>query len=310
VLEVPTVADRLARRWPGCSWSKQSNRSSIRTPTAIGRRSPRWTPSAPVGSAVGGLTGSLTWTSPDRRTQHRHSAGDYECQATAQPRRPAAVDARASEALTDPQRGPRSPGGLLVGTQNNLVAGSRRDTAEHALRRRARCSDPYSRQRRARSDGEANVRRPLFFDQREHGDQCERSGRPAPAGRAKADGCAGSRVWYLSRCHAGARDGRVAARRHGGYVRSCVKPLDQRGPQLRTIASGEVIALPLVHRGEDQRASVTRWVPGAGSGIRPVAGWATTPPTASHREDLDAVSGAACGVFLETISPCRCACCT
>jgi hypothetical protein len=163
LLGVPTVADRVvqtvARMW------LEPTVEPIFHPDSYGYR-----PKKSALDAIGTcpqrcwrLTGSLTWTSPDHRTQHRHSAGDHECQATAQPGRPAAVDARVPGALADPQRGPRSPGGLLVGKQSNLVAGSRRDTAEHALRRTARYSDPCSRHPRTRSDGEANVRRPLFF---------------------------------------------------------------------------------------------------------------------------------------------------
>src|SRR5512133_2304547 len=95
------------------------------------------------------------------------------------------------------------------------------DTAERALRPRGRCSEPDKRRRPARSDGETDVRRCRLLDQWQHGGQCKRSGRAAPACRAGANG------------YADPRSGRDAT-------------LDRRGPQLRTIAPAEVMASPAV----------------------------------------------------------------
>jgi RNA-directed DNA polymerase len=60
VLGVPTVADRVAQTAVRMYLEPKVEPIFIRTPTAIGRRSPRWTRSACAGSAAGGLTGSST----------------------------------------------------------------------------------------------------------------------------------------------------------------------------------------------------------------------------------------------------------
>ena len=57
VLGIPTVADRVAQTVAGCIWNRRSSRSSIRTPTATGRASPRWTRSERAGNGAGERTG-------------------------------------------------------------------------------------------------------------------------------------------------------------------------------------------------------------------------------------------------------------
>jgi hypothetical protein len=43
LLGVPAVADRIARPWRRCPWSRKRRRSSTATPTATGRARARWT---------------------------------------------------------------------------------------------------------------------------------------------------------------------------------------------------------------------------------------------------------------------------